>query len=133
MTGKHRQARGLRREQTETERRMWNLLRDRRLERFKFRRQTPIGRRYIVDLFCAQKGLIIELDGGQHNGNKKDEIRTAWLESRGYRVLRFWNNDVLSNPEGVLTTILLALNRSPSPLEGEGRGEGSTGLTVETP
>jgi very-short-patch-repair endonuclease len=110
---------------------MWNLLRDRRLEEFKFRRQVPMGS-YIVDLFCSQKGLIVELDGGQHNGSTKDEVRTAWLESRGYRVLRFWNNDVLKNQEGVLT-VLLAHLRSPSPPEGEGRGEGSTGLSVETP
>jgi hypothetical protein len=78
--------------------------------------------------------------GGQHNGNPKDEVRTAWLESRGYRVLRFWNNEVLTNPEGVLMSILLALNRSPSPpptnvglrrREGEGGDEGSTGLSAE--
>ena len=87
--------------------------------------------RYVVDLLCAQKGLIIELDGGQHNENAKDAVRTRWLESRGYRVLRFWNNDVLSNPEGVLTTVLLVLDKSPSPPEGEGRGEGSTGLSVD--
>jgi very-short-patch-repair endonuclease len=105
---------------------MWMLLRDRRLAHLKFRRQLPIGD-YIVDLICLAKGLIIELDGGQHNGRTKDEERTAWLESRGYKVLRFWNNDVLKNREAVLTTILLALKLTPSPLEGEGRGEGSTG------
>jgi len=103
---------------------MWILLRDRRLAHLKFRRQQAIGT-YIVDLFCGQKRLIIELDGGQHNGSIKDEERTAWLESRGYKVLRFWNNDVLKNKEGVLTAILLVLKMAPSPLEGEGRGEGS--------
>jgi len=107
---------------------MWLLLRDRRLAGFKFRRQTPIGR-YIVDLFCPQKGLIIELDGGQHNGSVADAKRTAWLEANHYKVLRFWNNDVLKNPDGVLTMILKALQRTPSPPEGEGRGEGSTGLS----
>ena len=109
---------------------MWMLLRDRRLAHLKFRRQFPIGP-YFVDLFCAAKSLIIELDGGQHNENPADEKRTAWLESRGYKVIRFWNNDVFKNPEGVLTTILLALKITPSPPEGEGRGEGSTGLSTE--
>jgi len=126
VTVKHIRARGLRQNQTDAERRMWMLLRDRRLAHLKFRRQQAIGN-YFVDLFCAQKGLIIELDGGQHNGSRKDEERTAWLESRGYKVLRFWNNDVLKNKEGVLTAILLALKIAPSPPEGEGWGEGSTG------
>jgi very-short-patch-repair endonuclease len=130
VTGKHIRAAALRQRQTDAERRMWLLLRDRRLARLKFRRQQPIGN-YIVDLFCAAKGLIIELDGGQHNDNPDDERRTAWLESRGYKVLRFWNNDVLKNKEGVLTAILLALKIAPSPLEGEGWGEGSTGLSTE--
>ena len=130
MTGKHIRAAGLRQRQTDAERRMWMLLRDRRLAHLKFRRQLAIGD-YIVDLICLAKGLIIELDGGQHNGNTKDDERTAWLESRGYKVLRFWNNDVLKNREGVLTAILLALKRTPSPPEGEGRGEGSTGPSAE--
>jgi very-short-patch-repair endonuclease len=132
VTDKHIRAAGLRQRQTDAERRMWMLLRDRRLAHLKFRRQLPIGD-YIVDLICLAKGLIIELDGGQHNGSTKDEERTAWLESRGYKVLRFWNNDVLKNREGVLTAILLALKRTPSPPEGEGRGEGSTGLSPEDP
>jgi very-short-patch-repair endonuclease len=133
MTGRHLRAAKLRQNQTDVERRMWMLLRDRRSAQLKFRRQTPIGP-YIVDLFCPSKRLIVELDGGQHNGSSADEKRTAWLESHGYRVLRFWNNDVLKNPEWVLTTILLALKISPSPPptksafadgEGEGRSEGS--------
>jgi very-short-patch-repair endonuclease len=130
VTGKHIRAAGLRQRQTDAERRMWMLLRDRRLAHLKFRRQLPIGN-YIVDLICLAKGLIIELDGGQHNDNPGDAKRTTWLESRGYKVIRFWNNDVLKNREGVLTTILLALKRTPSPPEGEGRGEGSTGPSVK--
>jgi very-short-patch-repair endonuclease len=129
MTGKHIRAATLRQNQTDAERRMWMLLCDRRLAHLKFRRQVPMGS-YIVDLFCAAKGLIIELDGGQHNENPADAERTAWLESRGYRVLRFWNNDVLKNPEGVLTSVLLHLKIAPSPLEGEGWGEGSLGPSI---
>jgi len=130
VTGKHIRAAGLRQRQTDAERRMWMLLRDRRLAHLKFRRQQAIGN-YFVDLFCAAKGLIIELDGGQHNDNPDDATRTAWLESRGYKVIRFWNNDVLKNKEGVHTAILLALKKAPSPPEGEGWGEGATGLSAE--
>lgn len=122
MTGKHIRAAVLRQNQTDAERRMWMLLRDRRLAHLKFKRQVPLGR-YFVDLLCAQKRLIIELDGGQHNENLADEKRTAWLESQDFKVIRFWNNDVLKNPEGVLAAILLKI--TPSPLAGEGRGEGS--------
>jgi very-short-patch-repair endonuclease len=130
VTGKHIRAAALRQNQTDVERRMWMLLRDRRLAHLKFKRQEPIGR-YFVDLICLQKRLIIELDGGQHNENRADEKRTAWLESQNFKVIRFWNSDVLKNPEGVLTAILLALKIAPSPLAGEGRGEGSTGLSTE--
>ena len=130
MTSKHIRAAALRQNQTDAERRMWMLLRDRRLAHLKFKRQEPIGR-YFVDLICLQKRLIIELDGGQHNDNPADEKRTAWLESQNFKVIRFWNNDVLKNPEGVLTTILLHLKIIPSPPAGEGRGEGSTGPSAE--
>ena len=130
MTVKHTRARQLRQDQTEAERRMWMLLRDRCLAHLKFRRQVSIGR-YFVDLLCLQKRLIIELDGGQHNENRADEKRTAWLESQNFKVIRFWNNDVLKNPGGVLTAILLELKIAPSPPAGEGRGEGSTGLSAE--
>jgi very-short-patch-repair endonuclease len=130
VTVKKTRARQLRENQTDAERRMWTLLRDRRLAHLKFRRQVSIGR-YYVDLLCLQNRLIIELDGGQHNENPDDLRRTAWLESQNFRVIRFWNNDVLKNPEGVLTAILLHLKISPSPPAGEGRGEGSTGLSKD--
>ena len=113
---------------------MWMLLRDRRLEGLKFRRQVPIGP-YVVDFYCSLKNLIIELDGGQHGMHSvEDGSRTDWLAARGYRVVRYWNNDLLQNPEGVLTEILGIVkpdnsNSVPSPLEGEGQGEGSTGLS----
>jgi very-short-patch-repair endonuclease len=131
VTVKRTRARQLRENQTDAERRMWMLLRDRRLAHLKFRRQVSIGH-YFVDLLCLQKRLIIELDGGQHNDNPADDIRTAWLESQNFKVIRFWNNDVLKNPEGALTSILLALKITPSPPAGEGRGEGSTGIADDT-
>jgi very-short-patch-repair endonuclease len=80
----------------------------------KFRRQHPIGR-YVVDFVCIERALIIELDGGQHVERvAADEIRTAFLQTRGFRVLRFWNNDVLRNIEGILIIIDAAL-KSPHP------------------
>jgi very-short-patch-repair endonuclease len=83
-------------------------LRDRRLDGFKFVRQEAIGS-FIVDFACRERKLIIEVDGGQHAESAKDAARDAFLASEGYRVLRFWNNDVLTNREGVLLTILDAL------------------------
>lgn len=81
------------------------------MEGVKFRRQHPIGG-YIVDFVSLYKKLIIEIDGGQHNEEQikdKDEQRTRWLEGEGYRVLRFWNNDVLTNIEGVFMLVQEAL------------------------
>jgi very-short-patch-repair endonuclease len=103
-----RQATALRRNTTDAERRLWAALRSRRLAGYKFRRQHPIGR-FIVDFACTKHGLIIEADGGQHDESMADAHRTAWLESKGWRVLRFWNNDILVNTEGVVSTILEAL------------------------
>ena len=93
---------------TDAERRLWAALRDRRLQSYKFRRQHPIGR-FVVDFACTKHRLVIEADGGQHNESTADIRRTAWLESQGWRVIRFWNNDILVNTEGVLSTILRAL------------------------
>jgi very-short-patch-repair endonuclease len=87
---------------------MWSALRDRRLLRYKFRRQHPIGR-YIVDFACTEHTLVIEVDGGQHADNSADERRTAWIQSHGWKLLRFWNNDVLANTNGVIETILQVL------------------------
>ena len=98
-------ARELRENQTDAESLMWRMLRNRQLENFKFRRQPPTGR-YIVDFCCVEKKLIIELDGGQHVENSvADSKRTGELEKGGYKVLRFWNNDVLMNADGVLEII----------------------------
>ncbi|HKY85182.1 MAG TPA: DUF559 domain-containing protein [Pseudorhodoplanes sp.] len=99
-------ARGMRREPTDAERKLWLLLRSSRLERLKFRRQVPIGS-FIADFVCHECKLIVEVDGGQH-GDAKDAKRDQWFHEAGYRVLRVWNNDVLKNPNGVLEAILSA-------------------------
>jgi very-short-patch-repair endonuclease len=101
-------ARKMRQFSTDAERRMWSALRDRRLERFKFRRQHPIGE-FIVDFTCTEHRVVIELDGGQHADNTVDAPRTAWLEKQGWRVIRFWNNEVLDNTSGVIEAIVRAL------------------------
>ena len=102
-------ARLLRRNQTVSKKRLWFHLRGQQLDGFRFRRQHPIGP-YIVDFVCLAEKLIVELDGGQRAEQvTADEQRTAWLEGRAYRVIRFWNNDVLQNTEGALQNILAAL------------------------
>jgi len=93
---------------TDAERRLWSALRSRRLRGFKFRRQYPIGP-YIADFACVAHKLVVEADGGQHAESDGDALRTAWLEKRGWRVVRFWNNDILSNTQGVLETVLRVL------------------------
>jgi len=87
---------------------MWSALRDRRLLRYKFRRQHPIGN-FIVDFACTEHALVIEIDGGQHADSTTDARRTAWLESEGWKVIRFWSNEVLANANGVIETILRIL------------------------
>ena len=96
---------------TDAERALWTRLRNRQLTSLKFRRQVPIGP-YIVDFVCFEEKLVIEIDGGQHAENTEaDLIRTQWLENEGYRVIRFWNNEVLGNTVGVLRAIEGALLR----------------------
>jgi len=107
-------ARQLRVTATDAEARLWLHLRNRMLGGFKFRRQFPVGP-YIADFVCIDRKLIVELDGGQHADNPADERRTRFLELRGYRVIRFWNPDVLSNTDGVLEMILLELQKAPHP------------------
>lgn len=110
---------------TDAERIMWFRLRDRRLGGFKFKRQWTIGR-YVVDFCCIEQRLIVEIDGGQH-GAERDAFRTSALQGADYRVIRFWNNEVRENLEGVLTKLLEELqvphsypHPSPLPLAGEG-------------
>jgi very-short-patch-repair endonuclease len=97
---------------TDAETALWYRLRSRRLKGHKFTRQEPIGP-YTVDFICREKRLIIELDGGQHADNARDAIRDKWLSGRNYRILRFWNSDVLGNMAGVLETIATALAEAP--------------------
>jgi len=110
-------ARRLRLDSTDAERRLWAVLRDRRLARYRFRRQHPIGG-FIVDFASTKHRLIVEADGSQHADNEADERRTVLLQDGGWRVIRFWNNDVLTNTEGVVETILRALQEDPHPPSG---------------
>jgi very-short-patch-repair endonuclease len=106
--------RNLRRFSTDAEKLLWKQLRNRHLENAKFRRQVWLGS-YIVDFACIDAALVIEADGGQHDAARDyDERRSMWLASKGFRVLRFWNNEILTNVDGVLTVIAGAL-REPSP------------------
>ncbi|TSA46534.1 endonuclease domain-containing protein [bacterium] len=101
-------ARKLRRNQTPWEIKLWNALRDRNIQNLKFRRQTKIGN-YYADFLCVEKKLIIELDGGHHDEVRTrfaDNYRQKFLEANGYRVLRFWNNEIDKNLEGVIERIM---------------------------
>jgi very-short-patch-repair endonuclease len=104
-------ARVLRNNATEAERLIWQRLRRRRLGGFRFRRQRPVGR-YICDFVCLEAALVVELDGSQHVARASyDATRDAFLRSRGFRVLRFWNGDALARTDSVVETIFEALHR----------------------
>ncbi|MGN7158743.1 endonuclease domain-containing protein [Sphingomonas sp. SAFR-052] len=98
----------MRRRPTDAERALWRMLRDRRMAAFKFWRQQPIGR-YIVDFVCFEQRLVVEADGSQHVDCGYDRDHDHWLAGQGSRVLRFFNSDILDNPEGVCTAIRVAL------------------------
>jgi very-short-patch-repair endonuclease len=121
-----RLARQLRRKATDAEQRLWFALRDAHFS-WRFRRQHPIGK-FVADFACPARKLVVELDGGQHADRvNEDAIRTAELGRYGYRVLRFWNNDVLTNTDGVLQVIGTALEAVPHltpTLSAPGGGEG---------
>ena len=107
----NRFARSLRKNPTDAERRLWNELRARRLNGFKFRRQRPFGP-YVCDFVCLEASLIIELDGSQHvEQSRYDAHRDAFMRSYGFRILRFWNADVLSKTDNVLATTFEAIHR----------------------
>jgi len=111
-------SRTLRKSSTDTENYLWRHLKNKQIEGFKFRRQQPIGK-YIVDFINFKRKVVIEVDGGQHIIYKeKDKIRDNWLKKEGYRLLRFWDNEVLNNIEGVLEVIreeLLTPHSDPLP------------------
>jgi len=125
----------LRRDVTEAEKRLWQYLRQPPFKECHFRRQATIGP-YFADFASHQPRIVIELDGGQHSLSPSDEVRTRYLEANGYRVLRFWNNDVLANIDGVATQIHTATGtESPPPLTPphRKRGEGKRDLAPGEP
>jgi very-short-patch-repair endonuclease len=129
VRGSVSRARSLRRNETEAEHRLWQVLRARQLGGHKFVRQLSVGP-YFADFACREAALIVELDGSQHVDSNLDEIRTRFLNEQGYSVLRVWNNELVSNIHGVAEAILAAIAGHPSPgerfapatLSPEGRG-----------
>jgi len=120
---KVRKARQLRKNATDAESKIWKMLRNRHFSSFKFRRQEPLGR-YIVDFVCYEKKIVVETDGGQHCERKGyDEKRTGWLNNKGFKVLRFWNNDVMKDFAAVKQVIWENLKSVPSPESSPTRGE----------
>ncbi len=116
--------RQLRSNMTDAERKLWRHLRQKQIYGYKFRRQHPIGK-YIVDFVCVENGLVVELDGGQHSEQIiADSSRTEFLMKRGCKVLRFWNNEVLNNIEGVKQIIAEELLNYPHPNPPPERGRG---------
>ena len=110
-------ARNLRQRMTDAERLLWSRLRGRQLDGFRFRKQHPVER-FVLDFYCPAAKLAIEVDGGQHNepsGQARDAERTQRLEDAGIRVLRFWNHEVLCNPDVVMHVIWAVLHGAPDP------------------
>jgi very-short-patch-repair endonuclease len=123
-----RRARALRREETDAERKLWRRISNRQLAGWKFVRQAPIGP-YFADFACREAKLVVELDGSQHAESERDQIRDAFLRERGYRVLRFWNHDIMREINSVLDTIFAALGpRDASPRK---RGEVESARSAE--
>ncbi|MBO9714607.1 MAG: DUF559 domain-containing protein [Sphingomonas sp.] len=123
----------MRRNQTDAEAALWRLLRNKRLLGWKFKRQQPIGP-YVADFVCLSARLIVEADGSQHLDSAHDAKRDRWLESQGFRLLRLWNHEILTNSDGALSAILVSLQAAagpsrpgggrPSPQPSPARGEG---------
>jgi very-short-patch-repair endonuclease len=110
-------AKSLRTQMTDAERRLWYRLRAHRFEGLKFKRQVPIGK-YIVDFASLRMKIVVEVDGGQHAESKKDQVRDQFLNNQGFRVLRFWNNDVLRSTDEVLesiSSVIQSSKQAPSP------------------
>ncbi|RWX76036.1 endonuclease domain-containing protein [Neorhizobium lilium] len=103
-----RRARDMRFDSTKAEALLWHAVRNRQLEGYKFRRQVPL-QNYILDFVCFEASLIVEVDGSQHAENPRDENRDAFFRLQGFRVLRFWNDDIVRNMDGTLRAILIEL------------------------
>ncbi len=137
VRGGSTRARRLRASPTDAERKLWSIVRNRQLDGHRFVRQMPIGP-YIADFVCRESALIIEVDGGQHSESLTDEKRTHYLNQQGYGVLRFWNHEVLGNPDGVFTTIAAVLGNHPSlgwrysPADLSPEGRGTRGASAAT-
>jgi very-short-patch-repair endonuclease len=104
---------------TYAERKLWYILRDKRLNALRWRRQQVIDDRYIVDFICFVHRVIIEADGSQHAENEADVARDAWLKQQGFTVLRFWNADILNNMGGVVETIIAAFQNNAAQMCGD--------------
>ena len=121
-------AKQLRKRPTDAEHLLWGCLRAKQIGALKFRRQAPIGQ-YIVDFVCHERGIIIEVDGGQHSIDKERDIkREGWLNKQGYKVLRFWNHEALTNIDEVLNIIREACLKPTLPLplpSREGKSQGN--------
>jgi very-short-patch-repair endonuclease len=129
-----KKARSLRGRMTDAERKLWYMLRNRRFAAAKFRRQVPLGK-YVADFLSFEKHVVVEVDGGQHSGSTLDVARDEWFRRQGFTVVRFWNNDILTNLRGVFTLLsevidantphpasqLRAAAMPPSPTRGEGK------------
>ncbi len=122
-----KRAKDMRSHMTDAEMKLWQALRAKRFEGYKFKRQVPIGN-YIVDFACLSHRLVIEVDGSQHDDNDYDRRRDAWLQAQGFTVQRFWNIDILQAMDGTLIRILDTLRNSPLPAAARppspARGEG---------
>lgn len=121
-------AKGMRHAPTEAEARLWSLLRGRRFASYKFRRQMPCGP-YIADFVCLSAKLIIEADGSQHADDIRDLTRDGYFKTQGFRVLRFWNNEILAQPDPVMETIWAAL-QNPSLLTAPDASANSCGASI---
>jgi very-short-patch-repair endonuclease len=116
---------------TDAERKLWSRMRAHQLG-VHFRRQAPLGS-YVLDFVCFAACVVVEVDGGQHADSEKDLVRDAWLRAQGFRVLRFWNNDVLQNIDGVLEMIMMELGKAPPPRPSPMKGEGENRLAPPAP
>ena len=125
------QARSLRQDATDAERRLWSRLKNGQLAGWQFRRQHPIPP-YIVDFACIAARLIVEADGGQHWESARDARRDAYLAGKGWYVLRFWNQEILTNTDGVIEAILYELRHGPLPTLPRKAGEGPSGSALNT-